>query len=225
VASEHAGTRAAERALIQVGGYLFTDKKYAEAQAIFNRIIQEYGDGEWVPQAFLGVATCMDALGKTNEAIEEFEKLRKRFSNHPVIDEAKLPLARLYEAQKPEEAYKLYDELVKSSPGNQMSGLSAEAGLRKEDLKEKHPELAKLDAPILPPQPMPTPGAPNITNRQVFTVTNRPTITTNPPAQITLTNRPGGATSQVIRLSPPATKPDAPAPPAPAPATPPNPKP
>jgi tetratricopeptide (TPR) repeat protein len=210
-AQEHQGTKAAARALLIAGGFLFADKKYTEAQQEFTRLTQDYGDTEWLPQAFLGLAATLDAQSKTNEAIAEYERLRKRFANHAVADEAKLALARLYEAQKPEEAYKLYDELVKANP---MTGLGAEAGLRKEDLKEKHPDLAKLDAPILPPQP--TPGAPNITNRPMFTITNR-VSGTSPARKITLTNRPSASTSQIIRLPQPGSAPSSPGTPTPSP--------
>jgi len=203
VAQEHQGTKAAARALLLAGAYFYADKKYPQAQEQFARLVDQYSESEWMPEALLGLATSLDAQSKTNEAIAEYEKLRKRFANHAVTEEAKLAVARLYEGQKPEDAYKLYDELSKASPMGQMSGLAAEAGLRKVELKEKHPELAKLDAPILPPAP--TPGAPNITtNRPPLMITNRPAGVTNLPRQITITNRASAGTSQVIRIpSPP----------------------
>ncbi|HXG49503.1 MAG TPA: tetratricopeptide repeat protein [Methylomirabilota bacterium] len=196
VARDHQGTKAAARALLLAGGYLYAEKKYAEAHQQFTRVIQDYSESEWIPQAMLGSAASLEAQGKTAEAVAEYDKLRKRFSNHAVTDEAKMALARLYEADKPEEAYKLYDELAKANP---TSGLGAEAGLRKEELKDKRPELAKLDAPIVAPTP--TPGTANLgTNRQVVIATNRPSHSTTGAAHsITLTNRPAAATN-VIRL-------------------------
>lgn len=197
VARDHQGTKAATRALLLAGGYLYAEKKYAEAQQQFARVIQDYSESEWIPQAMLGFAASLEAQGKAAEAVAEYDKLRKRFSNHAVTDEAKMALARLYEADKPEEAYKLYDELSKANP---TSGLGAEAGLRKEELKDKRPELAKLDAPIVAPTP--TPGAANLgTNRQIVIATNRPSqSTTGATRTITLTNQSTATTTNIIRL-------------------------
>jgi tetratricopeptide (TPR) repeat protein len=149
---EHRGTKAAGRALLQAAGLLFTEAKYAEAQTHFEQFLRDHPSSPWLGSATLGVAASLEAQGKTKEAFEKYDELRKRLPNDPVIDEAKLALGRLYEADKKnEEAFKLYDELTKANP---YSGIGAEAGLRREDLLEKFPELAKLQTP--PPSAFPT---------------------------------------------------------------------
>jgi len=153
VAQDHAGTQAAARALLLAAGAKFQDSAYPDAQKIYEQLIRDYPESRWLPQAFFGVASSLDAQGKTAEATKQFEELRRRFPNDPVTDETKLALARLYETQnRPADAFKLYDELVKA---NQYSGLGSEAGMRQAELVEKHPELAKTNLPpVMSPTPM-----------------------------------------------------------------------
>ena len=153
VAKEHAGTQAAARALLLAASAKFQDGGYADAQKLYEEFTRDYPESRWLPQAYFGVASSLDAQGKTAEATKQLEELRRRFPNDAVIDETKLALGRLYEAQnRPADAFKLYDDLVKA---NQFSGLGSEAGLRLTELVEKHPELAKTNAPpVMNPTPM-----------------------------------------------------------------------
>ena len=189
VAQDHAGTRAAASALVQAAGIYYSENNYQAAHVQFSRLVQEYPDGDWIGQASLGVASTLSAMGKTNDAIAAFENVRKRFANHEVADEAKIAVARLYESTKPEEAFKLYEELIK--PGgqpsmNQMSRIAEEASMLQGILVKRLPELEKLITPPLPP-PSPFPPismAPPVanTNIQITMTTNRavmPTIVTN----------------------------------------------
>ena len=121
VAKDYEGTKAAERALLTSAGVLFTEKKYADAEAQFAQLTRAYPDTVWAAEATLGVASSLDAQGKTPEAISKYEEIRRRFASSAIIDDAKLALARLYEEQKPEDAYKLYDERAKSGPGTRLA--------------------------------------------------------------------------------------------------------
>jgi tetratricopeptide (TPR) repeat protein len=196
------------------GTAFYSEAKYDQAQARFAQLLKDYPESAWVADAHLGVGASLEALGKTDEAIKKYEDIRKRFATSPVADDAKLSLGRLYEKSNPEEAFRLYEELVKAAP---QGGMSAEAGLRQEELLKARPELEKLRAPIAPPpQAMPP---------QVTMITNRPAATTN---VISLTNRPAGTNAPIqIKLNPtPAAGQPAPAPtPAPAPAPAPAPTP
>ena len=178
VAREHEGTKAGARALLQAGANLFTETKYADAQKTFEQFLKDYPGSEWVPQAQFGVASTLDAQGKFAEATAKFEEIRRRFANDPIIDEVKLALGRLLENQnKPAEAHKIYSELVQLTQSNPYSGIGSEAGVRKEDLEAKHPELAPTNVP------------PALTPQQLD------------PAMLTmLTNRPA-PTNRVITLS------------------------
>src|SRR5689334_382680 len=107
MAADYRGTKAAARALLTSAGLLFSERKYAEAEARFAQVTREYPDTQWAPEALLGIASSLDAQGKTTEAIAKYEEIKRRYEKSPVIDDAKMSLARLYETQKPEEAYKM----------------------------------------------------------------------------------------------------------------------
>ena len=147
----------------------------------------------------MGIASSLDAQGKSAEAITKYEEIKRRYEKSPVIEDTKLSLARLYEAQKPEDAYKIYDELTKGMPG---SRVAMEASMRQEDLLKARPELVKLKEALNPPPPAPA-----------------PIQTTPQPQVIRMTNPPAG-TSQPVQIKLNPTPPPSPAP-APAPAPPP----
>ncbi len=185
VAADHRGSQAAARALLLSAGVLFAEAKspadYAAAEKRFAQVIQEYPDSPWTAQANLGVASALKAQGNTAAALAKYEDITKRFASSPVIDEARLALARLYEKDKPEDAFKLYDEIMKGNPN---SVLTMEATMRQDDLMDARPELKQLkEAAIQAMNPPPTP------NQQVkiTPVTNTAAGTTSKPVEIKLT--------------------------------------
>ncbi len=177
VATDHKGTKAAARALIMSAGVLFTDREFARSQERFNALLQEYPECPWVADAHLGVAASLEAQGKTDDAIKKYEDLRKRFATAPIADDVKLALGRLYEKTDPTNAFKLYEDLIKSGPN---SASASEASLFQEAMIKRNPELAKLREPVVPPMPPPS----------------------QPPVQTTrMTNQPAPGTNRTITLS------------------------
>ena len=172
VAEEHSGTMAAPRALLVSAGILFTEGNYAEAEKRFARVASEYPTSPWMAEAAYGVAASLDAAGKTNEAIAKYDEIRKRYANSAVADQTKLALARLWEKSKPEDAYRLYDEIMKGNPV-QYSGLGNEAGMHQEELVKQNPALAKLREPAIPPQ-----------QPQMATITNLTRVSNNTPLML-----------------------------------------
>jgi len=193
VAAEHKGSKAAARALLLSGGVAFSEAKtpgeYAEAQKRFEAVIVDYPDSAWVPQANLGIAAALVAQGKTTEATAKYEEITRRFASSSIIEETRLALARLLEVQKPEEAFKLYEELIKGNPN---SVLTMEASMRQDTLLKARPELAKLKEPPVPPISMtPTP------NQQVTITQVTNSVTTNVQQVITTTK---AAASQPVQI-------------------------
>ena len=207
VARNFEGTKAAGRALLEAGSVYYTEGNYANAETQYKQFLNEYPDSPFLPQGMLGLASTLDAEGKAADAIAKYEELRRRFPTDSVIDEAKLALARLYEKQNPTEAYKLYSELVSS--GSQ-SGVGSEAGIRREDLLEKNPELGKTNAPPAPaiapvsPGPQVSMTTPGSTNPVVMTITNIPRPAT--PMLVPNTSATGATTISPVTIKPgPAT--------------------
>ncbi len=193
VGKDYVGTKAGARALLQAGAAYFVDGKYADAQTTFDQFLKDYPGSEWTPQAQFGIASSLDAQGKTADAVNKFEEIRRRYANDSTSDEVKLALARLFETQnKPADAYKIYSELVQANP---YSGMGSEAGVRKEELEKKFPELARTNAPVisLPQTSLPIPG---VTNQPAPT---KPVIA-NPNLIRTATNADAQAATNVQRV-------------------------
>ncbi len=166
VAADHAGSAAAERALLLAGGNLFTLGKFAEAQTQFGRFIREYGGSPLLPQAKLGMAASLESQGKTNDALNAYKEVAERYPNASATPQSKFALARLYEAQnQPQQARKYFEEVARSDAG---SSLGSEAGIRLEELNIKFPPPAPTNAPsasaavpaLKSPAALPTPAAP-----------------------------------------------------------------
>ena len=145
VAADYAGTAAGQRALIEGATALFTTGKYADAQSTFQKYLDTYPDGFFNPQALLGVAASLDALGKTDLAIGAYQKAAGQTASASVAANAKSSLARLYEAQgKLADAAKLLGEVSRTYPN---TSLGSEAGLHAMDLRAKLPATPATTAP------------------------------------------------------------------------------
>lgn len=153
VAKEYPGTPAGEQAEILAASVLFTDGKYADAQAAFEKFTTDHPNSPLAAQASLGVAASLEGAGKATEAVNKYKDIISRYPADPYItNPAKLTLARLSEQQnKPDEALKYYDELARIQ--TQYDPWASEARERREVLLAKHPELNK-------PAAVPT-GAPS----------------------------------------------------------------
>ncbi len=140
VAQQFPNSNAGERAQLIAATALFTQGKYPEAQTQFEKFVREHRESIYLPQALFGIASCLDAAGKTTDAQASYKSLSDRHSSDPVAQPAKFALARIAESQnKPEEAFRLYEEVNRASPYGALGG---EAGMRAEELKAKHPQLA-----------------------------------------------------------------------------------
>ena len=150
IATEQAGTAAAQRALLQGAAALFGAGKFPEAQAQFQKYLDAHPDGEFSGQALLGVAASIEAQGKTDLAAGAYQKVISTSSDAQVISGAKFGLARIEESQgRLNEAFALYQDVANANPS---TSLGSEAAMRSMELKNK------LPAPE--PAPAPTPAAP-----------------------------------------------------------------
>ena len=139
VETEHAGTSAAERALLLAARGHFVAGDYEEARTAFDRFQGEYGSSPYVSTALYGIAASLDAAGKLSEAKAGYQTVLSRFANTPVAAQAKMAIASIHEsAGEAAEALALYDEL--NRPGVPTS-YSSRALARREKLFDKHPEL------------------------------------------------------------------------------------
>ena len=213
VAGDYAGTRAAGRALLEAAAILYNAGTYTDAEARFKQFLNDYPESPFQAQGMLGLASTLDAEHKATEAIAKYEELLRRFPSDSVADETKLALGRLQEKSNPAEAYKRYTELL--SLGSQ-SGIAQEAGIRREDLVEKNPDIVKTNTPPTPVMPGPAKPSPQVsivktvgTNQVAVSSTNgQPTMTvTIPPPNKAATGAPPPAP---LLVTPPPTTPKKP---------------
>lgn len=139
IAQEHPNTTAAERAELLAGAALFGRGDSAKAQTTFENFVSNHGNSELVSQAAFGVAACLEAQNKVDQAIAKYEEVARQYPHENVAPQAKLAAARLYEAKDPAKAVKLYTDMEAAGGGPDM--WKSEAIDRREKLLAKHPEL------------------------------------------------------------------------------------
>src|SRR5262245_31471936 len=148
VANSYSDTGAGARALLLAATTLYDQEKFSEAKDLFDKFIRAYPDSPWRSQAELGIAVCLDSPKRSQAAADKYDEIVKRYANEPVADLARLELARWQEQQgKFEIAFRLYSELSKASP---YSSLGSEAGVQRQQLLEKHPELEPTNTVTIP---------------------------------------------------------------------------
>lgn len=146
IASDNAGTGAAERALLIAARTQFVAGEYDEARATFERFQTEHESSEFVSTALYGVAASQDAAGNLADAKSGYQAVINRFPNAPVGAQAKMAMASIHESSdEAAEALALYDSL--NSPSVPTS-YSTRALARREQIFEKHPELRPEPEPI-----------------------------------------------------------------------------
>ena len=184
VANEYSGTKSAIRAKLLAAEDYFSQGKFDQARSLFEQFRREHGDNPLAGQALLGIAACLEAQAKIPEATVAYKDMVEHRPNDSATPQAKFALANLYETQnKPEQALPLFEDIVRADP---YGSLGSEAGIRAEEIKQKHPNLAP--SPVTPMNMTPTMPA------------SQPFISSNAPRPMTTSN----ATGLLPRPSPTA---------------------
>jgi predicted negative regulator of RcsB-dependent stress response len=148
IAGDYQGTSAGQRAWLQGAALLFEAGRYADAQTQFQKFLDAHPDSMFAAQAALGVATSLDAQGKTDLAAGAYQRVIGISSDAMAANSAKYALAQIDERQnKLTDALKLYEDIVHNNPN---SSLASEAGLRAMELKMKLPSAPPSTAPAAP---------------------------------------------------------------------------
>ena len=168
IADEFPKTQAAPKARLRAGTVYFDQGNYAKAQEQFEKFLRDHGDSMWTPQAVFGIAACLDAQNKVNEAITKYNDFISKYSSDPAVDQARLSLARLYEQTKqPALALDALRKMTEGQAGPTPAGQEAQEKIR--ELFNKHPELVPAPPPSMPPNmftnfPSPSTNILNLTN-------------------------------------------------------------
>lgn len=117
IADSYSGTLAGERALLQGATDLFAQGKYTDAQADFQRYLDEHPDDQFSGLAALGVARCMEAEGKISDAMGQYSHVMNDYTDQQSINQARFSLARLNMQQGHyPEAFQGFQQVVNEDP-------------------------------------------------------------------------------------------------------------
>lgn len=146
VAADNSGTQSAAQALLLGAGALFSNGKYAEAQASFDQFARDNSSSPLVAQALYGSGAALAAQGKLAEAAQAYKNVVDRYPTSPVANQARYSQASVLATQgKLMEAVALYEEVLRNSAG---SSLGNEAALRAEELHARLPAPAPIPAVV-----------------------------------------------------------------------------
>lgn len=183
VAKSYAGTKAATRAELEMAAAYYTQGNYADALKQFEGFLRDHPDSPWLNSAYFGIAACLDAEKKNEEALKKYGDFIVRYPNDPLADQARLNQGLIYEqTQKFDKAAELYDRMTKM-PGYSSAAREADGRLRQ--IYADHPNLVPTNAPAAKPT------APFVSG------TNRPSLISRIG-----TNQPARSNAPAIRLSP-----------------------
>ncbi len=140
VAEQHAGTAAADRALLFAADRLFAEGKHAEARTRFEKVLAAKTTGPTAAVAAIGIAACHEALGEADKAVAAYEQVVSLHGSSPEVHQARLALGLLHEQKgRNDQALRLYDEVLRAKP---LTVWRMEAEMRREQLLRRQPQLA-----------------------------------------------------------------------------------
>lgn len=139
VAARYAGSPTGIQAQLLAAREHFSNGKYADARALFEKVA-DASAMDLVVIGKLGVAACLDAENKTQDALAAYQAVIALPEASAVAARARLAKARLHESLKqPKEALALYEEVGKGAQGT----VANDAFIRRANLLRQHPELDK----------------------------------------------------------------------------------
>jgi predicted negative regulator of RcsB-dependent stress response len=135
LAGKYSGTLAAARAQLQAAAVLFSAGHYADAQALFQKLLEANSGGALAAAAQFGVAASLEAQNKLDAAATGYRAVTTGYPESTEVLPAKFSLGRVLELQgKLADAASYYTEVAHS----QMAGsLGAEAARRLSQIQAK----------------------------------------------------------------------------------------
>lgn len=122
---------AEEQQIYQTAYDLIKAKKYNDAIAALQKMIQKYPSGQFAANAHFWLGELYGLVGKNDEAATEFSNVVTNYPDSPKVADAQLKLGMIYAAQfKWPDAKTAFKKVINRYPG------SASARLAKEQLKQ-----------------------------------------------------------------------------------------
>lgn len=127
VATEKQPDGAEEQQTYQVAYDLIKAKKYNEAIAALQKMLQKYPSGQFAANAHYWLGELYGLLGKNDQAATEFNAVVSSFPNSPKVSDAQLKVGMIYAAQfKWPEAKASFKKVISRYPGSASARLAAD---------------------------------------------------------------------------------------------------
>ena len=192
------GTMPAANAALLLGRNEFDAKDYAGAAGTWRTFADRNPQHTLAPEALIGAGTAFEALGKNDEARSVYQRAATSYQSSFAAPMAQLAEAALLKAEhKPEDARRVYENLMASSP-NTDAARQAASELRFLRVMPADPGSTPL------PGAMPSPSAAAATAAPVA-VGPKPGVPLPPPAATALPGAPTAPTTPAASATVPAS--------------------
>jgi tetratricopeptide (TPR) repeat protein len=159
IADNYPGTMAGADAMLLLGRQQFDAKDYAAAAATWRSFADKYPQHSLAPVALTGAGTALESLGRNDEARSMYQRAGTSYMNSFAASLARLDEAALLKADhKPEEARRVYENIMASDAGSDAAREAAEE-LRFLRIMPSAPGSALLPGAVETPAPV-VPAAP-----------------------------------------------------------------
>ncbi|HSY20391.1 MAG TPA: tetratricopeptide repeat protein [Candidatus Acidoferrales bacterium] len=154
LATKYSGTVAAQRAQLQAAATQFGAGKYADAQAMFEKFVNDNNGSSLASTAQLGIGASLEAQGKSDLAAAAYQRVVSIYANTPSYLPALCGQGRIAEAQgKFKEALDRYETAYRASNGS--GTLAQEAMMRATELQPKVAAMTPKPVTSAAPPTMP----------------------------------------------------------------------
>jgi tol-pal system protein YbgF len=118
---------AEEQEIYQTAYSQIKAKKYSEAAATLQNMLQKYPSGQFAANAHYWLGELYGLMNKNDQAITEFDMVVKNYPDSPKIADAQLKLGLLYAAQfKWPDAKTSFKKVIANYPGTSSARLASE---------------------------------------------------------------------------------------------------
>lgn len=118
---------AEEQKIYQTAYGLIKAKKYNEAAATLQKMLQKYPSGQFAANAHYWLGELYGLLGKNDQSVAEFSTVVKNYPESPKLADSQLKLGLIYSAQlKWSDAKSAFKKVITNYPGTSSARLASE---------------------------------------------------------------------------------------------------
>jgi len=113
------------------GVSLFSQQKYSEALKVFQKIIQQAQDEEYIAKALFEIGRCHFTLNNYDQCIKQYTSLIQKYPKHPDLMDALYYVGNSYDKKgEKERAGSFYKKILAMAPADSAAGRKAKKALK-----------------------------------------------------------------------------------------------